>query len=132
MAKTLRRPKTQTQKVNNPRRGEIYRCSFDPTVGHEIRKTRPALVIQNDVGNRYSPLTIVAAITSTLSPVTYPVEVIVEPSISNGLEARSSIRLDQIRTVDRQRLVKRLGVMDAATMAKVDEALKISLGLVSL
>jgi len=105
-------------------------CSFDPTVGYEIRKTRPGLVIQNDVGNRYSPLTIVAAITSTVSAVLYPVEVVLDPTTTNGLEVRSSIRLDQIRTVDRQRLIRRLGIVDSATMAKVDKALKISLGLV--
>src|SRR5262249_54761270 len=107
-------------------------CSFDPTLGHEIKKTRPALVIQNDIGNRYSPLTIVAAITSTVSSVPYPVEVVVEPTAANGLDVCSSIRLDQIRTVDRQRLVRRLGIVDSTTITKVDEALKISLGLVRL
>jgi mRNA interferase MazF len=132
MAKVPHWPKGQKQKVADLRRGEIYLCSFDPTVGHEIKKTRPALVIQNDVGNLYSPLTIVVAITSAVSPVLYPVEVVIEPTAANGLEARSSIRLDQIRTVDRQRLVRRLGMADSATMAKVDEALKISLGLVRL
>jgi len=132
MAKVPSRPKGQKEKVGVVRRGDIYLCSFDPTVGHEIKKTRPALVIQNDVGNRYSPLTIVAAITSTVSSVPYPVEIIIEPTTTNGLDARSSIRLDQIRTVDRQRLVRRLGVVDSATMVKVDEAIKISLGLVRL
>jgi mRNA interferase MazF len=132
MAKVPSRPKGQKQKVEGLRRGKIYLCSFDPTIGHEIRKTRPALVIQNDIGNRFSPLTIVAAITSTVSPVPYPVEVIIEPTASNGLDVRSSIRLDQIRTVDRQRLIRRLGVVDPGTMAKVDEALKISLGLIRL
>jgi mRNA interferase MazF len=132
MAKAQHRPKGQRQKVEGLKRGEIHLCSFDPTVGHEIKKTRPALVIQNDVGNRYSPLTIVAAITSAVSPEPYPVEVVVDPTTANGLEVRSSIRLDQIRTVDRQRLVRRLGVVDSATMAKVDEAIKISLGLVRL
>jgi len=130
MAKIPHGPKGQKQKIEGIRRGEIYLCSFDPTVGHEIKKTRPALVIQNDIGNRYSPLTIVAAITSSVSPVPYPVEVVVEPTAANGLDVRSSVRLDQIRTVDRQRLVRRLGVVDSATMAKVDEAIKISLGLV--
>jgi len=72
------------------------------------------------------------AITSTVSPVPYPVEVVIDPTPGNGLGVRSSIRLDQIRTVDRQRLVPRLGVADSATNAKVDEALKISLGLVRL
>ena len=130
MAKA-RHSQTQAQKIE-PRRGEIYLCSFDPTVGHEIRKTRPALVIQNDVGNRYSALTIVAAITSTISAVPYPVEVLIEPTARNGLANRSSIRLDQIRTVDRRRLVKRVGAADAAVMGRVDEAIKISLGLVNL
>src|SRR5580700_1082712 len=110
MAKLPARSEDQKQKVANLRRGDIYLCSFDPTVGHEIKKTRPALVIQNDVGNRYSPLTIVAAITSSLSDVPYPVEVVVDPTIGNGLDVRSSVRLDQIRTVDRQRLVRRLGM----------------------
>jgi len=124
------RPKMQ--KIGPVRRGEIYLCSFDPTIGHEIKKTRPALVIQNDIGNRYSPLTIVAAITSTVSPVPYPVEVLVEPTVANGLDVLSSIRLDQIRTVDRRRLVRRLGVLEVAAMTKVDEALKISLGLIKM
>ncbi len=120
------------QKVTRLRRGEIYLVSFDPTVGHEIKKTRPALVIQNDAGNHYSPLTIVAAITSTISPVPFPVEVVIEPAKSNGLAVKSAIRLDQIRTIDRQRLIKRIGVADAATMLKVDEALGISVGLMGL
>jgi mRNA interferase MazF len=132
MAKVPHRPKGQKQKVAGLRRGEIYLCAFDPTLGHEIKKTRPALVIQNDVGNRYSPLTIVAAITSSISPVTYPVEVVIDPTPGNGLEVQSSIRLDQIRTMDRQRLVRRLGVVDSPTMAKVDEAIKISLGLIRI
>src|ERR1017187_1154111 len=128
MAKAPGQPKGQKQKVGVVRRGDVYLCSFDPTVGHEIKKTRPALIIQNDVGNRYSAVTIVAAITSNVSPVPYPVEVVIEPTAANGLEARSSIRLDQIRTVDRLRLVRRLGAVDSPTMTKVDEAIKISLG----
>jgi mRNA interferase MazF len=129
----VRRPTpTQKEEINHPRRGQVYLCSFDPTVGHEIKKTRPALIIQNDIGNRYSPLTIVAAITSTVPRVAYPVEVIIEPTAFNGIVTRSSIRLDQIRTVDRQRLVRLLGVVEPSTMAKVDEAIKISLGLIRL
>jgi mRNA interferase MazF len=132
MATEKRRQQGQTQKVIHPKRGEIYLCSFDPTVGHEIKKTRPALVIQNDVGNRYSPVTIVAAITSKVSPIWYPVEVVIEPTGNNGLASKSSIRLDQIRTVDRKRLIKRLGVIDTPALNRVDEALKISLGLINL
>ena len=132
MAKVPSRPKGQSQKVADLRRGEIYLCSFDPTVGHEIKKTRPTLVIQNDIGNRFSSLTIVAAITSAVSLVPYPVEVLIDPTVANGLAVRSSVRLDQIRTVDRQRLARRLGAVDPGTMAKVDVALKISLALVRL
>ena len=121
----------QAQKVA-PWRGDIYLVAFDPTVGYEIRKTRPALVIQNDIGNRHSPLTIVAAITSKVSPVLYPVEVIIQPSIANGLGSLSAIRLDHIRTIDKRRLIKRLGVVGQSTLLKVDEAIQISLGLVEI
>lgn len=112
-----------------PRRGEIWLVEFDRGRGHEIKKTRPAVVIQNDIGNQYSPVTIVAAITSKLSPVRYPVEVAVAPSKGNGLTLPSAVQLGQIRSVDRERLVKRLGTLDAPNMRKVDEAIKISLGL---
>jgi len=125
-------PKAPTQAVTRITRGEIYLVAFDHTVGHEIKKTPPALVSQNNMGNRYSPLTIVAAITSALSPVSYRVEVVVEPTRTNGLSVRSAIRLDQIRTVDRQRLVRRLGRIDRVAFGKVDEAIKISLGLITL
>ena len=115
-----------------PRRGEIYLVEFDPARGHEIKKTRPALIIQNDVGNRHGRVTIVAAITSKFSVAPYPVEVVVSPDRANGLSIPSAIELSQIRSVDRERLVRRLGALDAATMRRVDEALKISLGLVDL
>jgi mRNA interferase MazF len=115
-----------------PRRGDIYLVEFDPARGHEIQKTRPALIIQNDIGNRHSQVTIVAAITSKVSPVPFPVEVIIEPAKRNGLAVISAIHLGQIRSVDRERLMKRLGAADLATMRKVDEALKISLGIVEM
>jgi mRNA interferase MazF len=95
-----------------PRRGEICLVECDPTRDHEIRKTR-ASIIQNDAGNRHSPITLVAAITSRLSAAPYPVDVVVDRGKGNGLAVRSAIHLDQIRPVDRERLVKRLGVIDA-------------------
>ena len=122
----------QTRQKAIVRRGDVFLVSFDPTIGHEIKKTRPALVLQNDVGNEHSPLTIVAAITSSISRFRYPVEVVVEPDKANGLELRSAIRLDQIRTVDKRRLIKRLGSADARTMREVDQAIMVSLGLVKL
>jgi mRNA interferase MazF len=117
--------------MSTPRRGEIYLVNFDPTVAHEIRKTRPALIIQNDISNRYSPVTIVAAISSQFNDPPYPREVVIQTGRS-GLDHPSAAILNQIRSVDRKRLVKRMGSVDAATLSKVDEALMISLGLIAL
>jgi mRNA interferase MazF len=113
-----------------PRRGEVYLVNFDPTIGHEIQKTRPAVIIQNDVSNQYSPITIVAAISSHFGNPPHPREVIL-PSKS-GVSKPSAVILNQIRSVDRKRLIRRLGTLDGPTMRKVDEALVISLGLVSI
>ena len=114
-----------------PRRGQVWVVNFDPTVGHEIKKTRPALVIQNDIGNRYSPITIVAAITSATDGKTHPTEVPIRKG-GAGLTADSLILLNQIRSIDKQRLVKRLGTVEAEAMERVDSALAVSLGLVDL
>jgi len=121
-------PRRKAQKIEHPRRGDIYLVNFDPTVGHEIQKTRPALIVQNDIANRFSPITIVAAITSKFNEPPYPTEVILE-SDQSGLSLRSSVLLNQIRSVDRRRLGKHLGRASAATMRAVDQALQISLGL---
>ena len=114
-----------------PRRGEVFLTALDPALGQEIKKTRPALVIQNDVTNRYGMTTIVAAITRKVSVPPYPNEVVIQPS-ATGLQAVSTVRLDQIRTVDRNRLLKRLGKANEDVMRKVDKAISISLGLVKL
>jgi len=79
-----------------PRRGDIYLVNFDPTVGAEIQKTRPALILQNDIGNRTSDITIVAAVSSQLKGKRYPFEVIV-PTAQGGLTANSRILLNHIR-----------------------------------
>jgi mRNA interferase MazF len=113
-----------------PRRGEIYLVAFDPTVGHEIRKTRPAVVIQNDVSNQYSPITIVAAVSSQFGNPPHPREVPLPAGTRSGLRKPSAVILNQIRSIDRARLRKRFGMVDAGTMRQVDEALKISLGLI--
>jgi mRNA interferase MazF len=118
-------------KIGFPRRGDVFLVTFDPTIGAEIRKTRPAVVIQNDVGNRAGSTTIVAAITSQVKSPLYPFEVLV-PSGEGGLGKSSVVLLNQIRTIDRARLVRRLGALRRETMARVDEALIVSLGLVEL
>ena len=114
-----------------PRRGEVWLVNFDPTVGSEIKKTRPAVILQNDVGNRFSSVTIVAAITSQFDISLYPTEVLIEPP-EGGLVEASVVLLNQIRTVDERRLIKKTGVLKSMTMESVDRALKISLGLVDL
>jgi mRNA interferase MazF len=119
------------RKVDYPRRGDIYLVSLDPTIGAGIKKTRPALVIQNDIGNRHSPITIVAAITSKFDEPPYPTEVLMEPAES-GLLLRSVVVLNQIRSVDRQRLGKRVGHAGPETMDRVDQAIQISLGLLKI
>ncbi len=126
------RPAQKGQKVAFPQRGEIYLVSFDPTVGSEIQKTRPALVIQNDIGNQYSPITIVAAITSKFDLPSYPTEVVMD-SRDSGLNQTSAVVLNQIRSVDRQRLIKRIGKASPEVMGRVDRAclLPTSLGLQS-
>ena len=123
--------KTRAGKLVFPHRGEIYLVCFDPTVGHEIRKRRPAVIIQNDVSNRYSPITIVAAISSQFSEPPFPREVVIEPEES-GLRKRSAVITNQIRSVDRQRLVARLGQLSPSSLRRVDEALKFSLGLIPI
>ncbi|MBI4446677.1 MAG: type II toxin-antitoxin system PemK/MazF family toxin [Acidobacteria bacterium] len=118
-------------KIGLPKRGEIYLVNFDPTLGAEIKKTRPALVLQNDIANRYSPITIVAAITSKFDETLYPTEVLI-PAAEGGLGTDSVVLLNQIRSVDRRRLVRRLGAVKGETMVEVERALQISFGLVEM
>ncbi|MFC7187612.1 type II toxin-antitoxin system PemK/MazF family toxin [Halorubrum yunnanense] len=109
------------------RRGDVVIVRLDPAEGHEIKKTRPAVVIQNDIGNRNSSTTIVAPITGTYRE--YPFEVFVEAD-GSPLGKDSSIRLDQIRTVSvPERIRSVAGSLHGPTMAEVDEALQLSLGL---
>ena len=111
-----------------PKRGEIYYVTFDPTIGVEIKKSRPALIIQNDIGNMHSQATIVAAITST-SRESSPYEVFLKAG-EGGLQKDSIILLNQIRTIDKKRLGKRLGTISSESMKKVDKAIEISLGVI--
>ncbi len=114
-----------------PKRGEIYLVNFDPTVGSEIRKTRPALILQNDVANEFSPITIVAAITSTIEPKLRPTSVIIDKR-NSGLKVKSVVLLNQVRSIDRSRLLKRLGAVDEKTLRQVSRSIMISFGLVEL
>ena len=114
-----------------PRRGEVYLVNFDPTLGAEIQKTRPALIVQNDVANRHSAITIVAVITSQFDHPLYPTEVLIRPP-EGGLRTDSVALLNQIRSIDKQRLVRRLGALKPESMDRVDHAILISMGLIKI
>jgi mRNA interferase MazF len=118
-------------KIIQPIRGEIYLVNFDPTIGSEISKTRPALIIQNNIANRSSPIIIIAAITSKFDDRLYPTEVLIEPP-EGGLKTISVILLNQIRSIDRQRLIRRIGAIGSEKLNEVDRAIQISLGLIDL
>lgn len=105
--------------------------NFDPTLGAEIRKTRPAVILQNDVANRWSPITIVAAMTSQFTETLYPTEVRVRPPEA-GLTADGVILLNQVRSIDKRRLVKRLGALKPDTVARMNVALQVSVGLIEI
>jgi mRNA interferase MazF len=117
---------------SRPRRGEIYLTALDPTVGREVKKTRPALIIQNNVYNRLSGMTIVAPITSTVRFPLNPVHVLLGADRSTGLSVISVALLDQIRAVDQRRLIKRLGAIGEEALEQVEEAIRVSLGLIRL
>jgi len=116
-------------RLTPPRRGEVYLVNFDPTVGAEIKKIRPALILQNDIANRHSPITIVAVITSQFTEPLYPTEVLIRVP-EGGLQVDSVALLNQIRSIDKQRLVRRLGVLKPSTMQHVGHAFLISVGMI--
>ena len=109
------------------KRGEIYYADLSPVVGSEQGGVRPVLVVQNDVGNRYSPTVIAAAITSKLDKARLPTHIAV-PEGTCGLPQNSVVLLEQIRTIDKQRLTEKIGELPALMMARVNEALLVSLG----
>lgn len=109
-----------------PRRGEVWLVNWNPGRGSEQKGMRPALIIQNDIGNEKAATTIVTAISSSIR--LFPMNVKVEPP-EGGLEHSSIVKTSQILTVDKQRLHKRLGRLSDETMAEVDKAVKLSLDL---
>ena len=113
------------------KRGDIYYANLSPVVGSEQGGHRPVLVIQNDVGNKYSPTVIVVAITSQISKAKLPTHVEISSKYSS-LEKDSVILLEQLRTIDKRRLKEKVTHLSEEVMSMVDEAIKISLGLVAL
>lgn len=113
------------------RRGDVFYAYLNPVIGSEQGGTRPVLIIQNDIGNQYSPTTIIAAITSQISKAKLPTHVEIGAS-NSGLDRDSVILLEQIRTIDKSRLKQKIAVLNEDILGKVDRAIEISTGLVEI
>ncbi len=111
------------------KRGEIYYADLSPVVGSEQGGIRPVLIIQNNIGNRYSPTVIAAAITSQQDKTKLPTHISVAAD-SSGLQKNSIVLLEQVRTLDKRRLKEKMGDLDLESMNRVDHALSVSFGLV--
>ena len=105
------------------RRGEVFLVNFDPTLGAEAKKTRPAIVVSNDINNAHSPIVSIVPITSNVTRI-YSFEVEIPPN-TGGLRSRSKVMVNQTRAVDKIRLVKKLGQLPAQIMKEVNRALKL-------
>ncbi|MDQ0418428.1 MULTISPECIES: type II toxin-antitoxin system PemK/MazF family toxin [Thermoactinomycetaceae] len=111
------------------KRGDVYFADLSPVVGSEQGGVRPVLVIQNDIGNRFSPTVIVAAITAQIQKAKLPTHVEIDAKVY-GFDRDSVILLEQIRTIDKQRLTDKITHLDDEMMYRVNEALQISLGVI--
>lgn len=111
------------------KRGDVYYASLSPVIGSEQGGVRPVLIIQNDIGNRFSPTVVVAAITAQIQKAKLPTHVEIDAD-HYGFERHSVILLEQIRTIDKQRLTDKITHLDESMMKRVEEAVQISLGLV--
>ena len=109
------------------KRGELYYADLSPVIGSEQGGLRPVLIVQNDIGNKYSPTIIAAAITSQINKAKLPTHIELDAS-TYGLPKDSVILLEQIRTLDKTRLKEKIGELDNFKMSKVNEALLVSLG----
>lgn len=114
--------------MNNIRRGDIFYADLSPVVGSEQGGLRPVLIIQNDVGNRYSPTVIAAAITSRMSKTRLPTHIDIYAEKA-GLAKDSVILLEQIRTLDKRRLKERMGHLEGDVMDEVNTAIAVSFGI---
>jgi mRNA interferase MazF len=109
-------------------RGDIYYADLSPVVGSEQGGVRPVLIVQNDVGNKFSPTVIAAAITSQKYKTDLPTHIKVSAT-GCGLEKDSIVLLEQVRTIDKKRLKERMGTLDNREMTRVNQALQVSFGL---
>ncbi len=113
------------------KRGDIFYADLSPVIGSEQGGVRPVLIVQNDIGNKYSPTVIAAAITSQINKAKMPTHIEIGAE-EYGLNKDSVILLEQIRTIDKRRLREKTGRLDDALMEKVNDALAVSFGLVEI
>ena len=113
------------------RRGDIFYADLSPVVGSEQGGTRPVLIVQNDVGNKFSPTVIAAAITSQRFKTNLPTHIRVN-AVESGLAKDSIVLLEQVRTLDKKRLKEKMGNLGNADMLRVDQALSVSLGITAM
>ncbi|HSU79360.1 MAG TPA: type II toxin-antitoxin system PemK/MazF family toxin [Candidatus Angelobacter sp.] len=111
------------------KRGDVYFADLSPVVGSEQGGVRPVLIIQNDIGNRFSPTVVVAAITAQIQKAKLPTHIEIDAK-RYGFDRDSVILLEQIRTIDKQRLTDKITHLDEEMMRHVNEAIQISLGLI--
>lgn len=117
-----------SEAVMSIKRGEIYYADLSPVVGSEQGGVRPVLIVQNDVGNKFSPTVIAAAITSQRYKTNLPTHIRVNAD-NCGLAKDSIVLLEQVRTIDKKRLREKMGILDKSDMTKIDKALSVSFGL---
>ncbi len=111
------------------KKGDIFFADLSPVIGSEQGGVRPVLVVQNDIGNKYSPTVIVAAVTSQINKAKLPTHVEIG-ALGHGLNKDSVVLLEQLRTIDKKRLKEKIGKVDTDIISEVNEALTISLGMI--
>lgn len=116
------------ENFNDIRRGDIFYADLSPVVGSEQGGMRPVLIVQNDIGNRFSPTVIAAAITSQMNKAKLPTHIEIEAR-TYGLSKDSVVLLEQVRTLDKRRLREKMGTLDEGAMMRVDDAIAVSFGL---
>ncbi len=112
----------------NVRRGDIFYADLSPVIGSEQGGVRPVLIVQNDIGNKYSPTVIAAAITSQQQKANIPTHIAIGTE-TTGLSRDSVVLLEQVRTIDKRRLKEKMGSIDSTAMGRVNEAISISFGI---
>lgn len=113
--------------MTNIKRGDIYYADLRPVIGSEQGGIRPVLIIQNDIGNKHSPTVICTSITSRMMKSNLPTHVIIHSSEENGLRVDSTVLLEQLRTIDKKRIKDKIGTISHNDLAKIQNALKVSL-----